>query len=574
MKEFKIFLGMLALIGLSLVAKAQVTVIDSGYCGASGSNLEWKLTSDSVLTISGSGDMENYVYGTGSPPIYAPWYSSYRNRIKTVIIEDSVASIGEHAFLLCALTSVTIGKNITTIGTYAFRSCNRLHTVNYNAINCTSGNTNVYSNCNNFTTLNIGNQVKTIPDFAFSGCSSLISVTIPDSVTIIGNYAFAHCSSLVSVTIPNSVTTIGKSAFSYCKKLTSIIIPDSVTSIGEMAFYECIGLTSVTISNSVTEIEGATFFGCNRLTSITIPNNVTSIGGGAFQNCSNLDSIIIPNNVGSIGSNAFWNCSALTSVTIGGSVASIWSYAFYGCNKLIFVSIPSNVAYVDVTAFAFCDSLTSLNVDNNNYIYSSIDGIVYNKMQDTLIFCPRGKTGTVLIPNGVISIGSFAFGGCSQLTSVTIPDSVTNIGEEAFSHCIGLTSIACKAINPPVLGQWAFNYVPTHIPIYVPCGTVSEYQASYWSRFFTNFIDSCNNINEVVQNEKISVFPNPAGNQLKIVIGGEWHSPVQVEVYSIVGQNVGSYAIRPNDNIIDVSHLAKGMYFLKIGEKVVKFVKE
>ena len=77
-----------------------------------------------------------------------------------------------------------------------------------------------------------------------------------------------------------------------------------------------------------------------------------------------------------------------------------------------------------------------------------------------------------------------------------------------------------------------------------------------------------------IDNGELRIYPNPAGNQLRIAIGGECHSPVQVEIYSVVGQNVGTYGIRPDDNIIDISHLANGMYYLKVGNKTARFVKE
>ena len=99
----------------------------------------------------------------------------------------------------------------------------------------------------------IGDNVKTIPSFAFYDCSGFTSITIPDSVTSIGDYAFSGCSGLTSITIPNSVTSIGDYAFSGCSGLTSITIPDSVTSIGKSAFYKS-GLTSAIIGKNVTSI--------------------------------------------------------------------------------------------------------------------------------------------------------------------------------------------------------------------------------------------------------------------------------------------------------------------------------
>ena len=168
--------------------------------------------------------------------------------------------------------------------------------------------------------------------------------------------------------------------------------------------------------------------------------SVTSIGGNAFFGCSGLTSVTIPNSVTSIGGGAFYGCSGLTSVTIPNSVTYIEGYAFSGCSGLTSVTIPNSVTYIGYSAFNDCSGLTSINVASGNTHYSSIDGVLYNYVQDTLIQCPGTKT-SVTIPNSVTSIGGGAFSGCSGLTSVTIPNGVSSIGRSAFSGCSGLTSV-------------------------------------------------------------------------------------------------------------------------------------
>ena len=269
-------------------------------------------------------------------------------------------------------------------------------------------------------------------------------------VTSIGNDAFSKCLSLTSITIPNSVTSIGEWAFFDCSSLTSITIPNSVTSIGVNAFNGCSSLTSITIPNSVTTIGNGAFAGCSSLTSITIPNSVTSIGGLAFSGCSAMTSITIPNSVTSIGDYAFWYCENLTSVTIPNSVTSIGIGAFRNCKSLTSVTIPNSVTSIGDEAFSYCSSLTS-----------------------------------ITIPNSVTSIGGRAFCDCSKLTSITIPNSVTSIGDYAFSRCSSLTSITCEATTPPTLGNEVFYQVSKSIPVYVPCGCVSAYNAARSWKDFT-----------------------------------------------------------------------------------------
>lgn len=221
---------------------------------ATNAQIEWTLSKDSVLTISGKGDMPNYTDVPDSGDIillidpkdtcFAPWYPQ-KDKIKKLVIEDGVTSIGRDAFSGCVgLTSITIPNSVTSIGFGAFR-----------------------------------------------GCIGLTSVTMPNSVTSIGNGAFRGCIGLTSITIPNSMTSTGYGAFSDCIGLISVTIPNSVTSIGAGAFNGCTSLASITIPNSVTSIEGWAFEKCTSLTSITIPNSVTFIGYKAFNDCSNLTSI-------------------------------------------------------------------------------------------------------------------------------------------------------------------------------------------------------------------------------------------------------------------------------------------
>ena len=146
--------------------------------------------------------------------------------ITSVIIPDSVTSIGYRAFSECSMTNVVIPDSVTSIGSYAFYWCDSL------------------------TSVVIGDSVTSIGEWVFQDCSSLTSVVIGESVTRIGYRAFSGCSSLTSVEIPDSVTSIGGYAFYQCSSLTSIEIPDSVTSIESDAFYQCSSLTSITFKGT------------------------------------------------------------------------------------------------------------------------------------------------------------------------------------------------------------------------------------------------------------------------------------------------------------------------------------
>ena len=272
----------------------------------------------------------------------------------------------------------------------------------------------------------IKDGVTSIGDCAFGGCISLTSVSIPDGVISIGFAAFESCSLLTGVTIPNSVTGIGDYAFGYCSSLISVTIPGSVTSIGEAAFAG--GSTSVNVSRenkNYCSVDGGLYD--KQKTTIFHPGKIQN---GAFR---------VPDGVTRIGDSAFFDCTSLTSVIIPKSVTSIGSLAFLGCIRLTNVTIPDGVTSIGDAAFA--GSSTSINVSRENKNYCSVDGGLYNKQKTTILHPGKIQNGTFRIPDGVTSIGDYAFDGYRSLTNVTIPDSVTNICYGAFLDCIKLTDV-------------------------------------------------------------------------------------------------------------------------------------
>ena len=315
-----------------------------------------------------------------------------------------------------------------------------------------------------------GYEVTSIGSEAFSDCAELTSVSIPNSVTDIGYCAVADCSSLESIAIPNSVTDIGWSAFYNCTSLASVEIPDSITSISDSVFWYCTGLTSVTLPNSVTSIGESTFSDCTSLKSITIPDSVNSINSYAFFNCESLEKIAIPNGVASISDYTFSGCTNLADITIPNSVTSIGFFAFYDCTGLASITIPDSVTSIDEYAFNACTGLKEINVDKDNAVYSSADGVLFDKGYETLITYPIGKTDEAYtVPEGVKSIGERAFYDCTSLTSIQMPDTVTNIGDYAFADCTALASVTLPK-NITQISVCAFSYCTSLKDVAIPDG--------------------------------------------------------------------------------------------------------
>ncbi len=322
----------------------------------------------------------------------------------------------------------------------------------------------------------ISNNVTSIGVNAFESAESLTSVAIPNSVTSIGNGAFFACDSLTSVTIPSSVTSIGYGAFLACTNLTSAYFLGNAASDNGTAFIDdpatvyylagtmgwsatfggvpAVSLTSqalfiFTTNNGAITITGYTGSGGAVFIPVTINSYpVTSIGEGAFVDGVSLTSVIIPNSVINIGVATFNDCTSLTNVIIPNSVLSIGNGAFDGCANLPSVTIPNSVTNIGEQAFTACFSLTNITVAANNPDFSSVNGVLFDQTQATLIAYPGGLGGGYTIPDSVTAIGEVAFFDCTNLTSVTIPNNVTTIEYAAFRSCFSLTNITVVAGNP------------------------------------------------------------------------------------------------------------------------------
>ena len=189
----------------------------------------------------------------------------------------------------------------------------------------------------------------------------------------------------------------------------------------------------VVLGNDVANIGNYAFYMCDRLTSVTIPDGITSIGNYAFEACTGLTSVTIPNSVTSIGYRTFFACTGLTSVTI-----------------------PDSVTSIGTSAFNVCFNLININVNKNNPVYCSKNGVLFDKNETTLIQYPAKKVDTeYMIPASVNHIGNGAFHYCTNLTSITIPNGVTRIGNEAFYKCTGLRSITIPG-SVTSIGSYAF----------------------------------------------------------------------------------------------------------------------
>ncbi|MGA2555618.1 MAG: leucine-rich repeat domain-containing protein [Verrucomicrobiota bacterium] len=434
-----------------------------------------------------------------------------------------------------------------------------------------------------------------ITGYTGSGGAVIIPAEIADlPVTSIGDWAF-YSTGVINVTIADTVTNIGDGAFFDCESLTNIAIGANVASIGDWAFAFCPSLTNVNFRGNPPGLGGTNvFYGdaatvnylpgtagwgpmfgglgtvlwnppvpyryttnngtilINRYTGsggeVVIPTTisflpVTGIADRAFYSTGVIN-VTIADTVTNIGDGAFFDCESLTNIAIGANVASIGDWAFENCTGLGSVTIPNSVTNIGISAFVICVSLIAINVDAQNAFYSSLNGVLFDKAQSTLVEYPGGKIGSYSVPGTVTSIAQYAFATCTNLTRITIPASVTNIGDLAFLECYYLTT-ATVASGMLTFGESAFGgclrlttvYFQGNAPnaddsLFSTAGAVNEPGTVYYLPGTSGWSNSCGGEPAVLWNPLIQTADGGFGvrtNQFGFNITGTTNIPIVVQ---------------------------------------------
>lgn len=407
------------------------------------------------------------------------FYSSGRQD-KSYTLPETLEKVGNSAFQGNPyLESITLGKNITEIGSYAFDSCVKLFNVNFEAERTKelAIGAGAFRECTDLETIALPDQVKKIEAYTFKNDTKLTAIQLPSKLESIGEEAFLT-TMLASVNLPETLTVIGKSAFEGTKKLESLTLPAKLTEIGASAFERAALITgTITIPGTVKTLGINAFEGCTNIQNVIIEEGVTSLPNSVFMSCTKLASVTIPSTMTSMGYKAFSGCAALATVTFNeaktteategteaqsstaeeteerpltiGVVNDAFNlgstgYVFNGCTSLVSIALPSRTTIIANHTFYGCTKLATVTFDKGD-----------NKDVSKLSI-----------------IGNYAFYNCNVLTEINIPDTVANvepadsataqtlgIGTNAFENCKALTKVtfATGGEKALTLGKNAFK---------------------------------------------------------------------------------------------------------------------
>ncbi len=290
--------------------------------------------------------------------------------LKSVILPDSVESIGKKAFSKCtALTSFVVPVKVSRIRKKTFCKCRSLKSVVLPQMLTEIGK-KAFKKCSSLSSIELPPKLSSIGKSAFYGCSSLESINIPDMCIFIGDQAFGRCAKLTHFSIGTSYAYSSEGGVLYNKDktrllayptatgeihlasglkeieayalaetaVTAVSIPEGVASINANAFENCVELKSVSIPSTVTSIGAWAFAGCKSLGNVSLPAGLSQLGASSFRSCA-IKSIVLPEGLKTIDSGAFSYCACLGSLDIPPSVFEIGASVVYMCNALTHFAI-------------------------------------------------------------------------------------------------------------------------------------------------------------------------------------------------------------------------------------------
>lgn len=300
---------------------------------------------------------------------------------------------------------------------------------------------------------------------------------VPEGVEILEEASFANMPKLESLILPRSVKTIKKDAFSNCDKLSDIQGMENITEYDSDVFGSDSYIYGVPyLKNKEVIIIGNALVKYNILSEkiIKVPEGITKICSYAFgweNDNDQVEEIILPKGLKCIEQGAFARRKFLKKIIIPDGIKEIPPFVFSSCSGLETIYIPASIEKISLDALNvytsyslgkdYKECLKSIEVDPNNKVYCSVDGMLLSKDMTKLIYVPNNIHGDgmeLVMPNGIKTIGRGACRYCSNLTKVILPSSLENIEDSAFYDCKKLKKVVWSN-NLKTIGNYAFSGV-------------------------------------------------------------------------------------------------------------------
>ena len=413
----------------------------------------------------------------------------------------NITKISADVFNGSKLESIVLNEGLTSIGRYAFANT-QIREIVFPSTLLSLGDS-VFYNCDYLTKVVMNNKLITIPSFTFWSCNQLKEVTFSTRLKTIGESAFSDCYNLSNVILPNGVETINNNAFWYSgltifvpstvKTLTrpfycygdynnvTIYTPNAILPAGWRLYDE--GTTNhngikviyntkavkenneyyyVVTNNDEIIIQKCKKSNLNVIEFNFEEGNVIEIMDNAFNMVNNITKITLPETLKTIGRYAFSNASSNIIVEIPEGVEVIGEYAFNSNMTLITKALSAKEGWNEKIAQMVLygvneivtgeDFIYALDNQNNAYVLAlskdyektvvdfDIPGVTVVSVANGL-FKGNRLINTVIVPEGVKSLGAYLFQNANNITSVKLPSTLESIGAYAFQSVYNLRSI-------------------------------------------------------------------------------------------------------------------------------------
>lgn len=513
-----------------------------------------KCNVEKIVLSEGIERLEDYAFSNGEylTEVYLPDsikdipYGAFAGcgQLSKLRFSDQLKSIDAYAFEDCsALKSISLPASVETVGYKAFEGCGLIeaeilgapvavnevfvcpdlqkititsdldigkgfYSESVKEVNIVKGNSKIVQDVSWYSgmvTLNVGEGIEQIGNYAFLNCSSLATVNLPSTLTKIGFGAFQHCVTLSKINLPLSLKTIGSSAFRYCKALTNIELPEGLETV-EVSAFGGTSIKEINIPSTVTEVGSNLFIDCTTLESATlnfyaydedwqcslggvlgdstkstlkklVVRNAGNIKEVPYQYCKDyvmLEEVSIAQGTEKISSYSFQNCPSLKKIDLPQGLLAIEEFAFVNCKNLEEVVVPDSVESFDMYAFDIktlvkttaltlpeswrevqnvivfdCEGAA---VTSDGYSLVETEGIRYlvkDGKAQVLSIVSDIITEHVILPDKITAEGTdYTVDSIhsyafywDDILTVVIPDSVKTIGEGAFYECDKLIAV-------------------------------------------------------------------------------------------------------------------------------------